>query len=108
MLPRQGKVKGIHHHEALMIWNVSGTYPRKRRSKLWTVKWQQTHNSQQPNLKTQKQTKQTTRTTESQKGRSHGRLSAGRGRMENGEKGTGIRSINGSRYRVDRERLRTA
>ena len=37
----------------------------------------------------QKQTKQTTRTgTESQKWRSHGGLSAGRGRGENGQKGT--------------------
>ena len=38
----------------------------------------------------QKQTKQTTRTgTESQKWRSHGGLSAGKGRGENGGKGTG-------------------
>ena len=38
----------------------------------------------------QKQTKQTTRTgTESQKWRSHGGLSVGRGRGENGRKGTG-------------------
>ena len=38
----------------------------------------------------QKQTKQTTRTgTESQKWKSHGGLSAGRGIGENGEKGTG-------------------
>ena len=38
----------------------------------------------------QTQTKQTTRTgTESQKWRSHGGLSAGRGRREIGEKGTG-------------------
>ena len=53
--------------------------------------------------KKQKQTKQTTRTgTESQKWRPHGRLSAGKGRMENVQ---GIRSING-RYKIDRERLR--
>ena len=40
--------------------------------------------------KNQKQTKQTTRTeTESQKCRSHGGLSAGRGWGENGGKGTG-------------------
>ena len=38
----------------------------------------------------QKETKQTTRTgTESQKWRSHGGLSAGRGRRENGGQGTG-------------------
>ena len=40
--------------------------------------------------KTQKQTKQTTRTgTESQKWRSHGGLSVGRGKGEKGGKGTG-------------------
>ena len=39
--------------------------------------------------KTQKQTKQTTKRTESQKWRSRGGISAGRGRGENGGKGTG-------------------
>ena len=72
MLPRQGKAKGVHHHQTLITWNVKGNYLRKRRR---TVKWQQTHNYQQLNLKQtqkQKQTKQTTRTgTESQKWRSH-------------------------------------
>ena len=50
-----------------------------------------TNNYQQLNLKQkQKQTKQTTRTgTESEKWRSHGGLSAGRGRRDNGGKGTG-------------------
>ena len=53
--------------------------------------------------KKQKQTKQTTRTgTESQKWRSHGVLSVGRGRR--GEKVQGI-SKNG-RYKIDRRRLR--
>ena len=48
--------------------------------------------------------KQTIRTgTESQKWRSHGGLSAGRGRGEVGEKVQGIRSING-RYKIDRGR----
>ena len=42
------------------------------------------------NLQKQKQTKQTTRTgTESEKWRSHGGLSAGRWRRDNGGKGTG-------------------
>ena len=51
-----------------------------------------------------KKTKQTTRTeTESQKWRSHGGLSVGRG--ENGENVQGIRCING-RYKIDRGRLR--
>ena len=54
----------------------------------------------------QKQTKQTTRTgTESQKWRSHGGLSVGRGRGERGGKAQGIRSING-RYKIDSGRLR--
>ena len=54
-----------------------------------------TNNYQQLTLKKTK-TKQTTRTgTESQKWRSHGGLSMGRGREENGEKVQGIRSISG-------------
>ena len=53
-----------------------------------------------------KKTKQTTRTgTESQKWRSHGELSGGRGRREIGEKGTGNKSIV-DRYKIDRGRLR--
>ena len=53
-----------------------------------------------------KQTKQITRTgTESQKWRSHGGLSVGRGRRRMEEKVQGIRSING-RYKIDRGRLR--
>ena len=56
--------------------------------------------------KKQKQTKQTTRTgTESQKWRSHGGLTEGRGRGRIEEKVQGIRSING-RYKTDRGRLR--
>ena len=58
------------------------------------------------NLKKQNQTKQTTRIgTESQKWRSHGGLSLGREREENGEKVQGIRSIIG-RYKTDKGRLR--
>ena len=54
----------------------------------------------------QKQTKQTTRTgTESQKWRSHGGLSAGKGRGRMGENAQRIRSMN-DRYKIDRERLR--
>ena len=49
-----------------------------------------TNNYQKLNLKNQKQTKQTTRTgTDSQKQRSHGGLSAGKGRGKNGVKCTG-------------------
>ena len=59
-----------------------------------------------PKKQKQKQTNQTIRTgTDSQKWRSHGGLSAGRGREENGEKVQGIRSING-RYKIDGGRLR--
>ena len=50
---------------------------------------------------TNKQTKQTSRTgTESQKWRSYGRLSAGRGRGRMGEKVQGIRSIIG-KHKID-------
>ena len=50
--------------------------------------------------------KETTRTgTDSHKWRSHGRLSAERGRGKTREKVQGIRSING-RYKIDRGRLR--
>ena len=34
-----------------------GTYLRKRRSKLWTVKWKQPHNYQQLNLKNKNKNK---------------------------------------------------
>ena len=66
-----------------------------------------TTNSQLSTAEPKKQTKQTRRGTESQKWRSHGGLSAGRGRRENGAKVQGIRSING-RYKLDRGRLRIA
>ena len=36
VLPRQNKAKRLHHHQAIITWNVKGTYLRKRRSKLWT------------------------------------------------------------------------
>ena len=56
--------------------------------------------------KPKRTTKQTTRTgTESQKWRSHGGLSAGKGSGENEGKVQGLRSING-RYKIDRGRLR--
>ena len=56
--------------------------------------------------KKQKQTKQTTRTgTESQKWRSCGGLSVGRGREEMGEKVQVTRNING-RYKIHGGRLR--
>ena len=45
--------------------------------------------------------------TDSQKWRSHGWLSVGRGRRRMGEKIQGIRSTNG-RYKIDRGRLRIA
>ena len=62
MLPRQGEAKGVYHHQAIITWKVKGAYLRKRRSKLWTLKWQQSHNYQSLNVKNKKQTKQTTRT----------------------------------------------
>ena len=58
----------------------------------------------EPKKQKQNQTKQTTRTgTESQKWRSHGGLSVGRGRMW--EKVQVTRGING-KYKIDRGRLR--
>ena len=93
-----------------ITWNVRGTHLRKRRrSKLWTVKWQQGHNYQQLNLKQkQKQTQQTTRTgTESQKWRSYRWLSAGSGWRESGEKVQGIGSII-ARHKIDREGVKNS
>ena len=59
-----------------------------------------------PKQTNKRETKQTTRTgTESQKWRSHGGLSAGRGGGRIGEKVQGIRRING-RHKIDRGRLR--
>ena len=53
--------------------------------------------------KRKRKTEQTTITgTKSHKWRSHGRLSAGRARVENGGMVQGIRSING-RYKTDRD-----
>ena len=60
----------------------------------------------EPKKQKQKQTRQPTRMgTESEKWRSPGGLSAGRGMGEDGEKVQGISSING-RYKIDRGRLR--
>ena len=64
-----------------------------------TMNSKMTTNSQlsttEPKKQKQKQTKQTTRTvTESQKWRSHGGLSAGKGRGENVGKGTGNKKHN--------------
>ena len=88
MLPRQGQVKGVHHHQAIIIWNVKGTYLRKtRRSKVWIIKWQKIHIYQQFNLK--RQTKQTRGTeTESWLWRVFWWLSAG---MGEGWRGEGIK-----------------
>ena len=70
----------------------------------------QIHNYQQLNLRKkpkQKQTKLPTRTgIESQKWKSHGGLSMGRGRRENGGKSTGSKKLIG-RHEIDWRRLRT-
>ena len=72
---------------------------------IMTTNSQLSVNECKKNPKNQK-TKQTTRTgTESQKWRSHRRLSAGRGMGENEEKVQGIRSIIG-RHKIDTGRLR--
>ena len=41
----ESKAKAFHPHQAIITWNVKATYLRKR-SKLWTLKWQQTHKYQ--------------------------------------------------------------
>ena len=60
VFPRQGKVKGVHHHQAIIIGNVKGNHIRKR-SKLRTLKRQQIHKYQKLNLKNKlnKETKTT-------------------------------------------------
>ena len=59
-----------------------------------------------PKKQKQEQSIQTTRTgTESQKWRSHGGLSVGRGRRKKGVRGTGNKKHNG-RHKIDRGRLR--
>ena len=64
-------------------------------------------NAQLSTTKSEKKTKQTRRIeTNSQKWRSLGGLSAGRGRGKNGENVQEIRSIIG-RYKIDRGMLRT-
>ena len=40
VIPRQGKAKGVHHHQIIIIWNVNGNYLVKIRSKRWNLKWQ--------------------------------------------------------------------
>ena len=32
-LPRQDKVKGVHHHQISILWNVTGSFLRKREGK---------------------------------------------------------------------------
>ena len=54
-------LKSLSYH---IIWNVKGTYLRRRRSKLWIIKWQQMCIYQKLN-QTKNQTKQTRTETES-------------------------------------------
>ena len=54
---RKEKTKGVHHQQTIIIWNVKGTYLRKRRSELWTIKRQKYINT--PTIESKKQTKQT-------------------------------------------------
>ena len=70
-----------------------------KKKKIKTMNSKMTTNSQlltEPKKQKQKHTKQTTRTgTESQKWRSHGGLSAGKGRGETGGKGKGNKKHKG-------------
>ena len=45
VLPRQGKAKGIQHHQAIITSNVKGTYSRKKK-KIKTMNIKMTINSQ--------------------------------------------------------------
>ena len=93
-------VKGLRLSKKKKIKNMS--------SKITTNAQLSTTKPKKKNTKT-KQTKQTTRTgTESQKWKSHGKLSAGRGSRKSGEKSIFlfiIRNIIG-RYKIDGGRLR--
>ena len=72
----------------------------KRKKKIKTMNIKMAINSQLSITESKKQTKQTSKTgTESQKWRSHGGFSAARGKVKNGRKVQGIRSINGS-YKI--------
>ena len=76
--------------------------------KIKTMNIKKATNSQLSTTEAKKipQTKQTTRKgTESQKWRSHGELSLGWGKEENGRKVTGNKKHNG-RYKIDRGMLR--
>ena len=56
----------------LIIWTVKGTYLRKRRwSKIWTVKWQQTQQLSTTEPKKQKQTKQRLEQEQNHRNRDH-------------------------------------
>ena len=93
MLPKQGKAKGVDHHQAPIIWNVKGTYLRKRRtSKLWTIKWQKIQIYQQLNLKN-KLSKQEQRQNHGYREHFEGCQMGGEYR-EMGEEVRGLRSTN--------------
>ena len=101
VFPRQGKAKGSHHHyiEAITLI-VKGTYLRKRRRlKLWTLKWQQTHNYQQVDLKTKTINKLSKPPEQEQNHRYGGNLEGyqlGEGRGRKGERRWWWKSIIGS------------
>ena len=106
MLPREGQVKGVHYHQALTYY-MKCSRDLSKKKKIKNMNSKMTTNSQlSPTEPKKTKTKQTTTIgTESQKWRSQGRLSAGKGRGKMGEKVQGISSING-RYKIDRGRLR--
>ena len=89
VLPRQGKAKVVHY-QAIIIWNVKENYEREKEDKTMNIKMAANSQLSTTESKKQKQTKQTTRIeTESQKWRSCGGLSVGKGMGENGGKGAG-------------------
>ena len=93
MLPRQGQAKGVHHHQAITTWNVKGIYLRKRRSKLWTLKWQQIHNLLTTECKKKKLSKQPEQEQNHRYGDHMDGYQLGGGRQKMGGKVQGLRSI---------------
>ena len=102
MPPRQGKTKGVHHHQGITTQNVKGAYLRKRRSKL-NIKM--TTNSQLSTTEFKKTNKSKTRTGKESDMEIIWRIINWEGKGKKGGKGQEIRSIIG-RYKIDSGRLR--
>ena len=105
--PDKAKLKEFITTNPLLYEMLKGLNLRKRRrSKLWIVKWQQTHNYQQLSLNKNKLSKQLEQEQNHRNGdHMEGYQQGGGGRRMGGEV-QWVRNING-RYKIDRGRLRT-